>query len=284
MLPSRSGRPLRFTLSYLPTASSSCNRRLIDRPGLLTTGVELSEAQKSYARNKSEWGDKGTDLLGVINGVQPNVLIGTSGRTGAFKKEAIEAMAKHVDRPIILPLSNPVRLHEAVPEDLLNWTGGRALVATGSPFKPVKGPFGQGGKEREVEIAECNNAIVFPGIGLGSVLSRARLITDKMLVAAVTGVADVAPALEDDAAPLLPDVTTSRDVSVRVARNVIRAAIEDGVATERDIPAEDGELEAWVREQMWNPVYRPLKYVEPAGASRQAKGEMRVVGTVGREG
>ena len=121
---------------------------------------------------------------------------------------------------------------------------------------------------------------MFPGIGLGGVLSRASRVTDKMLLAAVQGVAELGPVLKDDTAPLLPGVEVVRDVSVRVARKVIQAAVEEGVATEGDIPEEDGELEEWIREQMWDPVYRPLKYVDKEGASREAKGEMSVVGTL----
>lgn len=189
-------------------------------------------------------------------------------------------MAKGTERPVILPLSNPTRLHEAVPEDLLKWTEGRALVATGSPFDPVKGPWGPDGAEVEIEVAECNNSVVFPGIGLGAVLSRPTKVTDKMLRAAVHGVAALSPALADDTAPLLPGVEDVRPVSVRVAREVILAAVEDGVATERDIPTDPEDLDEWIREQMWEPVYRPLKKVEPEGASRAAKAELKVVGSL----
>ncbi|KAG7293668.1 hypothetical protein NEMBOFW57_003723 [Staphylotrichum longicolle] len=255
---------------------------LIDKPGLLTTKVDgLSDAQKTYARSE-DWGDKKTDLLGVVKEVKPNVLIGTSTVPKSFTEEIVRAMAEHVDRPIILPLSNPTKLHEAVPADLLSWTDGKALVATGSPFKPVKGPWGSDGKEVKIEVAECNNSVVFPGIGLGGVLCRTKLVTDKMLIAAVNGVVELSPALKDDTEPLLPGVDVVRDVSVRVARKVIQAAVEEGVATEKDIPTDEKELDEWIREQMWDPVYRPLKYVEAHTASRQAKGELRVVGSLKR--
>ena len=254
--------------------------RLVDKPGLLTTGTELTEAQTSFARPKEDWESKKTDLLGVINEIHPNVLVGTSTVPKSFTEEIVRAMATHVDRPIILPLSNPTRLHEAVPEDLLKWTNGKALVATGSPFKPVKGPWGEDGKEVEIEPAECNNSVVFPGIGLGAVLCRANLVTDKMLVAAVVAVAGMGPVLKDPTAPLLPGVDVVRDVSVRVARKVIQSAVREGVATEKDIPTDDEELDAWIREQMWKPEYRSLKKVEMEGASRQARGELRVVGSL----
>ncbi|AEO59529.1 hypothetical protein MYCTH_2307908 [Thermothelomyces thermophilus ATCC 42464] len=253
---------------------------LIDKPGLLTTRVEgLSDAQKPYARTE-DWSGKRTDLLGVVKEVKPNVLIGTSTVPRAFTEEIVREMASHVDRPIIFPLSNPTKLHEAVPADLLSWTTGKALVATGSPFKPVKGPWGPDGNEVEIEVAECNNSVVFPGIGLGGVLCRARLVTDKMLIAAVQGVSELSPALKDDTAPLLPGVEVVREVSVRVARKVIQAAMEEGLATQEGIPTDENELDEWIREQMWYPVYRPLKYVEAHSASRQAKGELRVVGSL----
>jgi malate dehydrogenase (oxaloacetate-decarboxylating) len=259
--------------------------RLIDKPGLLTTSTPLTDAQKSFARNADEWKDNKTDLQSVIEKVHPNVLIGTSTVPKSFTEPIVRAMASHCERPIIMPLSNPTRLHEAVPGDLLKWTNGKALVATGSPFKPVKGPWGRDGSEVSVEIAECNNSVVFPGIGLGSVLCRAKLVTDEMLVAAVKGVADMSPALSgkevDETAPLLPGVEVVRDVSVRIARRVIQTAVQEGVATEKDLPTEEEELDEWIREQMWNPVYRPLKAVSMQGAGRRAMGNMKVVGSVG---
>lgn len=235
---------------------------LIDKPGLLTTETRASSAQKGFLRDAAEWHGKDTSLLAVIKSVRPNVLVGTSTVPGSFTEEIVRAMADAVERPIILPLSNPTRLHEAVPKDLLKWTDGKALVATGSPFKPVTGPWGEGGKDVEMAVAECNNSVVFPGIGLGSVLCRASLVTDKMLVAAVEAVAALGPALKDPTAPLLPGVDVVRDVSVRVARNVIKAAVDEGVATEKDIPGRDEDLDEWIREQMWEPEYRPLRRVE----------------------
>jgi malate dehydrogenase (oxaloacetate-decarboxylating) len=149
-----------------------------------------------------------------------------------------------------------------VPKDLYHWTQGKALVATGSPFDPVKGPWGPEGKEITITPAECNNSVVFPGIGLGSILSRAKLISDEMLVAAVQGVASLAPAKSDPTKPLLPGVENVREVSVRVARGVIQAAVEGKLATQEGIPKEEKELDEWIRGQMWQAEYRPLKYVK----------------------
>ncbi|PNP55315.1 hypothetical protein THARTR1_04457 [Trichoderma harzianum] len=246
---------------------------LIDKPGLLTSKVDVSDAQKMYIKDASEWSDN-TTLLSVVKQVNPNILIGTSTVPGAFTEEIVKAMHENCQRPIIFPLSNPTRLHEAKPADLLKWTNGQALVATGSPFDPVTGPWGKDGSDITIEIAECNNSVVFPGIGLGCILSRASLLTDRMLVAAVQGVAALSPTLKDPTATLLPDVEEVRPVSVQVAKSVIKAAVEEGVATEKNIPSDDGDLEEWIREQMWNPEYRPLRLVKMEDATRAAKGEL----------
>ncbi|KAK9434945.1 Malic enzyme, NAD-binding protein [Metarhizium brunneum] len=255
---------------------------LIDRPGLLTTETKVSDAQRPFAKNAADWTGQRTDLLGVIQAVRPNVLVGTSTVPGAFTQDIVTEMAKHTARPIIFPLSNPTRLHEQTPEHLLQWTRGKALVATGSPFDPVRGPWGAGGEQVTMEIAECNNSVVFPGIGLGCILSRARLLTDKMLVAAVQAVAAMSPALRDPTAPLLPDVGDVRDVSLQVAMGIVKAAVQEGVATEDGIPSDDHQLREWIRVQMWEPRYRDLEKVEMEGAGRTARGELRKAGTVDR--
>ncbi|KAL7793196.1 hypothetical protein V8C37DRAFT_378744 [Trichoderma ceciliae] len=247
---------------------------LIDKPGLLTSKLDVSDAQKLYVKDASEWSDDNTSLLSVVKQVKPNILIGTSTVPGAFTEEIVKAMHENAPRPIIFPLSNPTRLHEAKPADLLKWTKGKALVATGSPFEPVTGPWGEGGNDITIEIAECNNSVVFPGIGLGCILSRSKLLTDRMLVAAVQGVASLSPALKDPTATLLPDVEEVRTVSVQVAKSVIRAAVGQGVAAEEGIPTNDHDLEEWIKEQMWNPEYRPLRLVKMEDATRAAKGEL----------
>ncbi|KAJ5453608.1 uncharacterized protein N7458_004564 [Penicillium daleae] len=228
----------------------------IDKPGLLlkSHGEKLTPAQVPFARDDNEWPtDKQHDLLSVIHQVKPHVLIGTSTKPKAFTEEVIQEMAKHVERPIVFPLSNPTRLHEAQPKDLYEWTNGKALVATGSPFHPVE----YGGKK--YDIAECNNSTCFPGIGLGAVLSRSRLVSKKMLVAAVEALKAKSPALEGPERPLLPDVEDVREISVDIAAGVIQCAVKEGLAQEKDIPTDDDELREWIRAQMWEAVYRPLK-------------------------
>ncbi|KAL3471328.1 hypothetical protein BJX99DRAFT_29260 [Aspergillus californicus] len=231
----------------------------IDKQGLLLKSQhdQLTATQTFFAKEDSEWPeDKPIDLLSVIKEVKPHVLIGTSTKPGAFSEEIIREMAKHVERPIIFPLSNPTRLHEAQPQDIAKWTDGRALVATGSPFPAVE----YNGVKKE--IAECNNSTAFPGIGLGVVLSRSRRLSEKMIVAASKALAAKAPALEDENKPLLPDVEDVRELSLNVAKAVIQTAVEEGLAQEEGIPSDDGDLEDWVRVQMWEAKYRDLEKVE----------------------
>lgn len=174
-------------------------------------------------------------------------------------------MAKHVEHPIILPLSNPTRLHEAQPKDLLEWTDGKALVATGSPFDPVH----HNGKT--YEIAECNNSVCFPGIGLGCVLGRVKLLTDDMLVAAVTALADEAPAVQqnDMTKELCPGVERVRDVSVKIAMAVLRQADCEGLLGVADVPLDDDEaLAQWIRAQMWTAEYRDFVLDEAAPTAK----------------
>ncbi|MEU6356263.1 NAD-dependent malic enzyme [Streptomyces sp. NPDC047072] len=227
----------------------------VDRYGLLTEGQEeLRDFQAPYARSADEVADwrrdekvGGVSLEEVVRRVRPTVLIGTSGQGGAFTESVVREMAAHTDRPIVLPMSNPTRLAEAVPADLLEWTEGRALVATGSPFDPVT----RDGVT--YEIGQANNALIFPGLGLGVVVARATRVTDAMLSAAAHAVA-----VEIDSsaagAPLLPRTTDLRRTSAAVAVAVARAAAEDGVARE----SVDESLEERVRQAMWEPVYRPV--------------------------
>lgn len=242
----------------------------VDKPGLLLQSFkdDLTPAQHPYAKPDEEWKDiDHKSLLDVVKHVKPHVLIGTSTKPKAFTKEVVQEMAKHVERPIIFPLSNPTRLHEAQPQDLYDWTDDKVLTATGSPFPPVKTKDG-----REVEIAECNNSTTFPSIGLAAILSKAKLMSTEMLVAATKGLAAQSPALKDPEGALLPDVTNVREISVGIAAAVTRQAEKEGLAQEKDIPKDDKELEEWIREQMWTAKYRPLKKVHPSDASRAAKG------------
>jgi malate dehydrogenase (oxaloacetate-decarboxylating) len=186
----------------------------------------------------------------------------------------VREMSRHVERPMIFPLSNPTRLHEAQPADITAWSDGKALISTGSPFPPVNH------NGEMFEISECNNATAFPGIGLGAVLCRAKTVSDKMLVAATKALAEASPALrtKDVKKGLLPDIVDVWDVSKKIAAAVIRTAVEEGFATVEGIPTDKGEveMEEWVGVQMWEPVYRELRKVKPEDATRAAKGELGV--------
>lgn len=144
------------------------------------------------------------------------MLIGISTKPKAFTKEVVREMSKHINRLIILLLSNPTRLHEADPKDINEWSKGKALIAAGSPFPPVEY------NRRKYEVAEYNNSTAFPGIGLGAVLYRSKLLSEKMLVAAVKAIAAQSPTLKDLDKGLVPDVINVREISVHVAKAVIQ--------------------------------------------------------------
>jgi malate dehydrogenase (oxaloacetate-decarboxylating) len=237
-------------------------------------GDKLTSAQKPFARNDNEFPDTKSkiDLMTVVKTVKADILIGCSTKPGSFTKEILQEMAKHVDRPIVFPLSNPTRLHEAQPKDINDWTEGKALIATGSPFPPVT----YDGKT--YEVAECNNALVYPGIGLGSVLSRADRLSEGMIVAAAQGLAELSPALEDPDKALLPDIENVRATSVNVAMKVIQQCVKEGLNRVKDIPEREEDLKAWIEEQMWKPKYRDLEKVKASDASREAKGELGIKG------
>jgi malate dehydrogenase (oxaloacetate-decarboxylating) len=225
----------------------------VDRPGLLTLDMPvLSDAQRRYARDPAEvagWRrDDGIGLAEVVARVRPTVLIGTSGQPGAFTEAIVRDLAAHAERPVILPMSNPTALAEATPAELIGWTDGRALVAAGSPF----GPVDHGGIR--YEIGQANNALVFPGLGLGVIAARARRVTDGMLLAAARAVADLVD-ISSPGAPLLPRVAQLRETSVAVAAAVARAAAAEGVAT-ATLPA---DLPGHLRALMWEPRYRPVR-------------------------
>jgi len=240
----------------LPEAEATGRIWALDRPGLLTDDMpDLRSFQRPYARPATEvagWPRDpavgGIGLAEVVRRVRPTILVGTSTRTGAFTEEVVRTMAAGCERPIILPLSNPTRLAEATPADLLRWTDGRALVATGSPFEPVTLD------KVTYVVGQANNALVFPGLGLGAIVARAARVTDGMIFAAAEAVAG----LVDPSTPgasLLPQINDVRETSVAVAVAVATAAGAAGVAR---APL-DADLEAQVRRSMWEPVYRPVR-------------------------
>jgi len=224
----------------------------VDRDGLLHSGrKDLTPEQAVYAQPEnrvSGWPRTSNGQIGladVIRTINATILIGLSTVGGAFSEPIVREMARKVQRPIIFPLSNPTSKSEAKPEDLIRWTDGRALVATGSPFPPVH----YGGKT--IPIAQCNNVFIFPAMGLGVVASRARRVTDAMMLAAARKLAENSPALKDSSASLLPPVTDIRRVAAEIAAAVGMQAQNDGVA-----PKLSGdELRQRVEATQWVPAY-----------------------------
>ena len=225
---------------------------LIDKHGLVTDDTaDLPNYQAQYARPAAEVADWNRehgviDLLTVVRQVRPTVLIGTSTAHGAFTKEVVEALCAGVDRPVLLPLSNPTERIEVMPEDAVRWSDGKAFVAVGIPTDP----FEHDGTT--FTIGQANNSLLYPGLGLGAVVSRAARITDGMLLAAAEAVADQVDATALGAS-LLPPVEDLRASSAIAAFAVARAAAADGVATVEF--GSDSELTQAVHDAMWQPVY-----------------------------
>jgi malate dehydrogenase (oxaloacetate-decarboxylating) len=243
----------------LPPEEATRRFWCLDRDGLLTDDrlAALLDFQRPYARPAAEVADwardgagRGPALAEVVGHVHPTMLIGTSTQAGAFTEAIVRQLAAHVDRPVIMPLSNPTSRAEAAPADLIAWTGGRALVATGSPFDPV---VHDGTTYR---IAQANNALVFPGLGLGVAVARARRVSDRMLAAAADAVAGLSDATTPGA-PLLPPVDNLHEVSATVAVAVARAAAADGLA---EAALDDNPIQQ-VLAAMWQPEYPRVEAV-----------------------
>ncbi|MFF1298662.1 MULTISPECIES: NAD-dependent malic enzyme [unclassified Streptomyces] len=220
----------------------------VDIDGLLVSSrTDLTPEQRVYARDDEEvrqWG--GRDLARVVDEVKPTVLIGLSTAHGAFTEEIVRTMADACDRPVILPLSNPTSNAEAEPADLARWTDGRALIAAGSPFPPLKVDG------REVPVAQANNVYVFPAVGLAVTACRASRVTDRMMVAAARAVGECAVrAGTDEATPLLPPLAGMREAAREIAVAVAEAAVEDGVAPQ----ATEAELRGAISATQWTPRY-----------------------------
>jgi malate dehydrogenase (oxaloacetate-decarboxylating) len=233
---------------------------LIGRSGLLHTGMrDLSPFQQKFCQpieRVAGWragGDGPIGLADVVKHARATILIGLSTEPGTFTREIVCEMADKVGRPIIFPLSNPDNRAEAVPADLIHWTDGRALVATGAPFPPVS----HGG--RKIEIGQCNNFFIFPAMGLAVAASRATRVTDGMLLAAARALGECAPARTDPAAPLLPPLEKIYDVSIHIAMAVAAEAQRSGVAPK----ANEDQLRRQIIERFWAPRY---PHIEQSGA------------------
>jgi len=229
---------------------------LVDRQGLLIEDdPSLTEAQKPYARKHTDLNQWSTQhaanrtLADTVNEVKPTALIGCSAQPGKFTQDIIQTMASHCDRPIIFPLSNPNDKCEAQPTDIINWTQGKALVATGTAFGTIHY------QNRVMAIAQCNNALAFPGIGLGIIAVKAKRLTDDMLWAAACALSDFAPSKEDNFLPILPSMDQTEAVSKRVAVAVAAKAIETGLAQCN----QKKDLVELIEQLYWKPNYLPFK-------------------------
>ena len=225
---------------------------MVDRPGLLhdrITGL-LPFQQKllqPHARVKT-WASnaKGEiSLLDVVQQAKPTILVGVSAQPGLFTEEIVRTMAAYTEHPMIFPMSNPTSRAEAIPEDLVHWTDGKALIATGSPFEPVSY------KGRCYPVAQSNNSYIFPGMGLGILAAGARRVSDGMFMAASIVLSECSPALADPQAALLPSLDNIRDVSRKIALAVARQAQQEGLAMQTSVE----DLEQRIDETVWKPQY-----------------------------
>jgi len=229
---------------------------LVDRQGLFVEGMpDLQPFQARFAQSRDRVGSWTLEsparigLADVIANAQPTVLIGASGQAHAFSEALVRAMASHVRRPVIFPLSNPTDRAEATPADIEEWTDSRAVIATGSPFPPLK----RNGKVFRVD--QNNNAYVYPGIGLGAIAVDARRISDDMFLAAARALAELSPARRDAAANLLAPLVELRKISFHVAVAVAKQARAEGLT---ELLTDDAIADA-VRGKMWEPIYAPYR-------------------------
>jgi len=226
---------------------------VVDVVGLLTDDrSDLSQAQRKFAQPAQRvtgWGLSGpASLADVVHNVDVGVLLGLSTATGAFTEDIVRELASKAKRPIIFPLSNPTSRAEARPVDLDKWTDGRALIATGSPFAPLR----HNGVERP--IAQCNNVYIFPAMGLAVTAAQATRVTDEMMRVAAATLGDASPAIADANQPLLPALSDVPDVALRIAHAVAGQAVDDGVAPKRS----DDELTERITQVRWIPDYPPV--------------------------
>ncbi len=246
----------------LSAAAAADRLWLIDRDGLIHSATPgLAGGARPFAKSPEQLAARfgaapgaagpGPGLLAVVEAVRPGVLIGTSTAAGAFSQAVVEALCGGVERPIVLPLSNPTHLAEITPENLLRWSNGRALVATGSPFPPV--PCNRGaGQPIERVIGQCNNCFVFPGLGYGAVAVGATEVSDTMIDASIEALAGAIPAARDPEAPLMPPLSAVQEVSRAVAEAVAIAAVQEGLARQAStIEAAKARLE----DCRWSPIY-----------------------------
>lgn len=232
---------------------------MVDRSGLVTSDMsDLRDFQQVLAQDKaalSQWrmggGGETIELIDVVSNVHPSILIGVSGKPGLFTEAVIREMYSHCSRPIVLPLSNPSKHVEAHPDDVIEWTDGQAIVATGSPFPAVE-YAGQ-----KFEISQCNNSYIFPGIGLGVIAAKSSKISDDMLMVASTTLADLSPESILNTDGILPPLTELANLSRTIAFAVAKVAMSEGHARQ----ISDEELSADIERNFWTPEYREYRRI-----------------------
>jgi malate dehydrogenase (oxaloacetate-decarboxylating) len=236
---------------------------LLDSKGLLHTGrTNLTPVQQKFAQSielVSDWSvsNRQIRLVEVIENISATILIGVSSQPGQFTAPIIKDMASKVERPIVFPLSNPYDRAEAVPEDLIRWTDGRALIATGTEFPPVSL------KGRTFKIAQCNNFYIFPAVGLAVRASNAKRVTDRMMVAAAEALGNFSLDDVNSDGQLLPPIENMRDVAIQIALMVGLQAQQDGVA---QVTSEQ-ELHEQVQQRFWIPQYLGYKLIRKEDTS-----------------
>lgn len=229
---------------------------LIDRQGLLiNSDPDLTDAQRPFARNPEDIKDwvinikQIPSLTDTVRHVMPTILIGCSAQPGAFSQDIIETMSLHCERPIIFPLSNPDEKCEAQPSDIMQWSNGKALIATGTAFPAVEY------QNRLLEIAQCNNALVFPGIGLGVLAIQASKLAKTMILAAADALSKFSPSKKDSFLPLLPSLNDAQSVAKAIALEVAKTAIDEGLAQKN----QEADLEKVIQDLFWEPRYLPFR-------------------------
>ncbi len=238
----------------LSDEQARANIYLIDSRGLVTDDLEYLKSFQKPVAQKREASEGWTrnengrvDFFNTVKHAKPTVLVGVSGQPQVFSEDIVKMMLEATDKPIVLPLSNPTSQCEAFPEDVLKWTDGKAIVATGSPFDPVEL------KGKRYPIAQCNNAYIFPGIGLGVLASKAKRVTENMLMASSEALAESSADFPGD--ELLPPLSAIREVSLKIARAVAKQAMADDVA----VTISDEALEEKIKQNFWTPHYRSYR-------------------------
>jgi malate dehydrogenase (oxaloacetate-decarboxylating) len=228
---------------------------MVDQDGLLVEGMNaITGFQKPFLQDPAiatSWtleqpGRVG--LLDVVRNAKPTTLIGVSGQPGSFSEQIVRTMAEFNRRPVIFPLSNPTSRAETTPQDIERWSGGRAVIGTGSPFAPLTRDG------RPFKVDQTNNSYIFPGVGLGVIAVRARRLTDTMFMAAAKALAALSPARRDSSANLLPPVTALREVSIAIARATALQARREGLAD-----VDEHQIDAAIHAKMWSPHYLPYR-------------------------